>query len=89
MVIWSLSYFNIFLMLNRDRVIKRERAMRRAAERRELTPGGNDADTYMDMYAGSTPSVQEELRERLDPATQRANLLRGEERVTLIQIFCV
>ena len=52
--------------------------MRRAAERRELTPGGNDAEgSFVDMYAGSTPSVQEELRERLDPATQRANLLRG------------
>ncbi|XP_072032295.1 uncharacterized protein [Amphiura filiformis] len=62
----------------KDKVIKRERAMRRAAERRELTPGGNDAeDTLVDMYAGSTPSVQEELRNRLDPATQRANLLRG------------
>ena len=74
----SYCHLNFF----RDEVIKRERAMRRAAEKREL-PNVNDDSKFIDMYPASLPSVQEELKNRLDPATQRANLLKGRSMVNL------
>ena len=74
------SYYHLIFF--RDDVIKRERAMRRAAEKREL-PNVNDDSKFIDMYPASLPSVQEELKNRLDPATQRANLLKGRPMVNL------
>ena len=38
---------------------------------------------FADMYPASVPSFQEELKNRLDPATQRANLLKGRSMVNL------
>ncbi|XP_038072294.1 mirror-image polydactyly gene 1 protein-like [Patiria miniata] len=59
----------------KNQVIRRERSLRKAAERRELDR--STEDTFVDMYAGSSPSVNEELKDWLSPAKQRDRILRG------------
>ncbi|XP_071504986.1 uncharacterized protein [Diadema antillarum] len=57
----------------KDREIRRERAMRKAAEKQEQDK--TSEGSYVDPYAGSTPSVNEELKQWLSPAAQRKRLL--------------
>ncbi len=59
----------------RNQVIRRERALRKAAERRELDK--STEATFVDIYAGSSPSVNEELKDWLSPSKQRDRVLRG------------
>ncbi|XP_033636481.1 mirror-image polydactyly gene 1 protein-like [Asterias rubens] len=59
----------------KNQVIRRERALRRAAERRELDKSTDGS--FVDIYAGSSPSVNEELKDWLSPSKQRDRLLRG------------
>ncbi|XP_077991697.1 uncharacterized protein LOC144445925 [Glandiceps talaboti] len=58
----------------RDRKVRREVALRRAAEKRQLDTSGK----FVDMYAGSDPSVMEELKHRLAPATRRHKMREGK-----------
>lgn len=53
--------------------MKRERAMRKAAERGDQDK--STEGTYIDPYAGSSPSVKEELKQWLSPAAQRKRLM--------------
>ena len=62
-------------VLHRNQVIRRERALRRAAERSELDKSTDGS--FVDIYAGSSPSVNEELKDWLSPSKQRDRLLRG------------
>lgn len=53
--------------------MKRERAMRKAAERGDQDK--STEGTYIDPYAGSSPSVNDELKQWLSPAAQRKRLM--------------
>ncbi|XP_022087630.1 mirror-image polydactyly gene 1 protein-like [Acanthaster planci] len=61
-------------LAEKNQVIRRERALRKAAERRELDK--STEASFIDMYAGSNPSVNEELKDWLSPAKQRDRILR-------------
>ncbi|XP_063957799.1 serine/arginine repetitive matrix protein 1-like isoform X1 [Lytechinus pictus] len=57
----------------KDQEVKREHAMRKAAERRDQDK--TSEGTYIDPYAGSSPSVNEELKQWLSPGAQRKRLM--------------
>ncbi|PIK59994.1 putative mirror-image polydactyly protein 1 protein isoform X2 [Apostichopus japonicus] len=61
--------------LDRNKELEREKALRRAAEKRELDT--TLEETFVDPYAGSNPSVNEELKERLSTKA-KLNRLLGE-----------
>lgn len=59
--------------LDRNKELEREKALRRAAEKRELDT--TLEETFVDPYAGSNPSVNEELKERLSTKAKLNRLL--------------